>query len=210
MSKSSEIIILTKSIETNCYTQEVKLPDILRQCKSLAHKLDYLPLKNWADYELAGYSDNTQLPSYRIFKNVPLFGDLLGNHYGGILTIKQQPLTLKQDFIELGKDILHTVQFFQNVADLQATVDFSNGQSFHFSLPSTIYYYLESNTNASIVNAYRLLSVNTIVGILDNVKTRILDFTLELQDIPLSLQDDTSTPLNFKKEEVERIFQENI
>jgi AbiTii len=209
MSKSSEIISLIKSIETNCYTQGVKLPDILRQCKSLAHKLDYLPLKNWADYELAGYSDNTQLPPYRILKNVPLFADLLGNHYGGILTIKQHPLTLKQDFIE-SEDILRTVSFLQNVADLQAIVDLPDRQSFHFSLPATIYSCLESSTNASIIYAYKLVSVNSIVGILDNVKTRILDFTLELQDIPLGLEDDTSTSLNLKKEEVERIFQENI
>ncbi|MBD2278072.1 hypothetical protein [Aphanizomenon flos-aquae] len=207
---NSEIINLTKSIETNCCTQGVELPNILRQCISLAHKLDYLPLKIWANHELTGYSDKEQLPSYRILKNQPLYGNLLGNHYGSLVSMKQQPLTLKQDFIEEGEDILHTIKFFQNVADLQAIVDSSDKKSVHFPLPLQISYYLESNTNASIASAYRLVSVNTIVGILDTVKTRILDFTLELQDIYTHLENDTSSQSNMTREEVQAIFQENI
>ena len=206
---NSEIINLTKSIETNCCTQGVELPNILRQCISLAHKLDYLPLKIWANHELTGYSDKEQLPSYRIFKNQPLYGDLLGNHYGSLVSMKQRPLTLKEDFIciEEWKDILHTVKFFQNVADLQAIVDSSDKKSVYSPLPLEISNYLESYTNASIASAYRLVNVNTIVGILDTVKTRILDFT---KDIYIDLENDTSSQLNMTREEVEAIFHENI
>jgi hypothetical protein len=203
MSKSQEILNLIKNIETNCHTQEIKLADILRQCKSLAYKLDYSPLKNWVNYELIGYSEEMELPDYRIVEDLPLVGDLQGLHFGNIVFLNQRPLGIKSSFPKEHIRSLHTRPFYENVAGLQEIIDSFKGKSIPFSLPISIYPYLETYTNASLVRAYRLVSVDIVVGILDTIKTRILDFILEIQDIHLDFEYDN---LNM----IDSIFKEFI
>lgn len=196
MSKSHEILNLIKNIETNCHTQEIRLADILRQCKSLAYKLDYSPLKNWVNYELTGYYDSIELPDYRSVKYVPIFGDLQGLHFGNIVFLNQRPLGVKSSFPKEHIKSLHTRQFSENVAGLQAIIDSSKGESIPFSLPMSVYPHLETYTNASLVRAYRLVSFDVVVGILDTIKTRILDFTLEIKDLQLDLEYDNSNTID--------------
>ncbi|MCW5318378.1 hypothetical protein GTQ43_33060 [Nostoc sp. KVJ3] len=153
MSKSNEILNLIKNIEINCHTQEIRLADILRQCKSLAYKLNYSPFKTWVNYELTGYSEGIELPDYRILEYVPIFGDLQGLHFGNIVFLNQRPLGIKSTFPREHIESLHTDVFFESVAALQAIIESSNGESIPFSLPMSVYPHLETYTNASLVRA---------------------------------------------------------
>ena len=194
---NNELLILIKSIERNCHSQEIKLSDILRQCKSLGYKLNYIPLKTWVNYELIGYPEDIELPQYRIIDNVPLFGDLIGNHFGNIVTIKKTPIEVDPRILKEHIEILHRFPFRNNVANLQSMIDSANNQVLRFPLPQSILPYLETGySDTSLVIAYRIISVNLIAGILDTIKTRILDFTLEIQALQLDLEYDNSNTID--------------
>jgi hypothetical protein len=60
----------------------------------LAYRLNYLPLKTWVDNQLNGYPNVEELPHYRILKDVPIYGQFIGNHFGGFIITRNSPIPI--------------------------------------------------------------------------------------------------------------------
>jgi hypothetical protein len=52
--------------------RSVATSDLLRTCQVVAFRLKHQALKEWVNFELSGYSDDAELPSYRVLAGVRL------------------------------------------------------------------------------------------------------------------------------------------
>jgi hypothetical protein len=177
---------LLRKIQENTCNPDFKVSDILRQCKILAARLEYQPLKIWLEYELNGYPTQILLPEYRIIKRV-LFE---GNFTNGAWFYKNYLFNISKDMLDssgLEIDIskINTIYLSQNISALESLIR-TDESNLKLALPGNIAFLLGQfvdNLESGYVclSASQVINVSTIVSILDIVKSKILDFTLQIE-----------------------------
>lgn len=197
---------LFQNIQDAICNPQVKLPDILRQCKILAYSLNYKPLKTWVNNELNGYPNVEELPHYRILKDVQIYGNFIGNHYGGFLITENSPIpiyALPEEF----RERITTVYLIQNVAGLDKILESAKKSCINFFLPPDILDMFDNVCNGMVCrNAYQVIAVYAIAGIIDTIKTRILDFSLEIKELSPELEDTNSEKVSIPEQDINAIF----
>lgn len=152
---------------------------LLRKCMILAHTLDSQELADWAKAELNGYPDDVELPSYRRL-HCQSKGEFIGpfNSWKGVFEIPhwvipverraafssalaQQPIANYEDLVTNGPGSGPVAQPWPNwVARKYAPQAFISG--------------------TQCLRAWNEISTSEIVGMLDQVKSRILEFALAI------------------------------
>lgn len=197
---------LLQNIQDATYNQQAHLSDILRQCKVLAYRLEYDPLKIWVTHELNGYPNIGALPDYRIIKDVQIYGSYIGNHFGGSIVAENSAIST----YELPEDIrerITTVYFTQNVAGLENIVTTANKSSIRVSLAADIaHLFHDASTGMFCRKAYHFIGTHAIAGILDTIKTRILEFSLEIEEIYPHLEDTNVGNASVQEKTINKIF----
>ncbi|MGB3726059.1 MAG: hypothetical protein WA981_09865, partial [Glaciecola sp.] len=79
---------LVKHLQTITLDHEVKVSDILREALVVSTKLEEHKLKSWITNELNGYSENDEIPEYRLLHGKPKYF----NPYNGL-----QPLIFENE-----------------------------------------------------------------------------------------------------------------
>lgn len=157
--------------------KSVDLPRLLRICLLLAHRLDYLPLAEWARHELNGYPDDAALPVYRHLSSINQ-GRFAGQWSG----VFQIPLSRLPEVLQ---DRYAGHDFRQGVAEAQALVAQSEGEkrSLRVNWPAELAIHVGMNFvhGSQCVEAWQEMSKASVVGLLDQVVTRILDFALQIE-----------------------------
>jgi hypothetical protein len=177
---------LLRKIQENTYNPAFKVSDILRQCKILAARLEYQPLKIWLDNELNGYPSQIFLPKYRIITEVLLEGNFTNGYYvykNYVFNVSKDLLNSSGSEIDISK--INTIYLSQNISALES-LSCTDESNLKFALPGDIAHLLGllvENLESSYVcvSARQVINVSTIVSILDIVKSKILDFTLEIE-----------------------------
>lgn len=177
---------LLREIQENTCNPSFQVSNILRQCKILAARLEYQPLKFWLDSELNGYPTHISLPEYRIITGV-LFE---GNFTNGAWLYKNMVFNVSKDLLDSsgsGIDIskINTIVFRQNISALES-LSRTDGSNLKFALPVDIarllgLFVANLESGYVCVSASQVISVSTIVSVLDIVKSKILDFTLQIE-----------------------------
>lgn len=177
---------LLREIQENTCNPALKVSNILRQCKILAARLEYQPLKIWLDSELNGYPSHISLPEYRIITGILFEGDFTN----GAWLYKNYVFNISKDLLDSsgsGIDIsqINTIYLRQNISALESLIR-TDESNLKLALPGNIALILGQfveNLESSYhcISAARLINVSTIVSILDVVKSKILDFTLQIE-----------------------------
>lgn len=170
---------LLREIQDATCNQEIKLSNLLRKCKILAARLEHEPFKSWVNSELNGYPSNNNLPTYRILRNIELYGDFYNSYGSGIANAHIPSLNIAKEY----REDLTTIYFGNSISGLESLIERATDLSIRFTWPANtltlirprVYFYLEC------VTAWRVVSVNSLVAILDTVKNRVLDFALEIE-----------------------------
>jgi hypothetical protein len=171
---------LLDDIITGAVDDKTSISVVLRQCLLLAHQLKNEKLKAWAESELNGYSGSESLPPYRIIRcqATGTFSGPVGN------VINNQPLPpsiLDEDYRHWATTAYLTqpISGFDVGKDKDGT---PNGGQIAWPPDLTAMYQEKFIQGWSLVRAGLQVSGTVFVGILDNVRTRILQFALELKD----------------------------
>jgi AbiTii len=173
-------VTLLRDIQDNATSTAVPVSTVLRRAQTLAFRLKHEPLKRWARNELDGYNSRESLPDYRVIGvgQLPVKGEFISP--GGIM--RNVPLAPSQVPDALPSEIrthLFSTLFMQGVAEYEALL----ATGLHeFPVPWT-------NDEVVIMrpvwpglsSAARMLPANTIAGMLDQVRNRILEFSLEIE-----------------------------
>lgn len=169
---------LLRQIQENSCNPDFQVADLLRKCKILAARLGYEPLKIWVENELNGYANKESLPEYRIIKEVFFEGNF-NNSFWSYENCIFKP-NLPEEYSEY-----RAIYFCQGVSGLKRYLD-ANEQNLRFPMSGEVANFLGRNVEnlppgAVCTSAARMISVSSVVNMLDTVKTKILDFTLDIE-----------------------------
>lgn len=172
---------LLDEIRADLTRETATLPNTLRKARVLAHELQSQELRDWVSNELGGYPVEATVPSYRQFR-LPVFGTFHGPRKR---IIEQAIPTYDYDLPEGAKDFLDSLTVVEGIAALGALIEY--GDKMHRRpLPVEITLSLQSivcMTEGMVLHEmYHQIPRYIFTGILDSVKSKLLDFILDLQE----------------------------
>lgn len=148
---------------------DAKLPmeSLLRRVKLAAAKLNLSALEEWVDSELNGYSET--LPEYRILRGQPA----AWNPYNGWIPISGgSPKVM---------EMISQARVGQAVAGLSDLVRSETSNELHYPLPPRQVSVLNDVLDFQTARIVIKLPRGAIVGILDAVRNRVLDWSIEME-----------------------------
>jgi hypothetical protein len=151
------------------------LTDALLKTKILLPQIDKKGLIDWVNNELRGYPSGAELPAYRTLPSM-----VLGNLASRSFIANAHPLPTKHLPDDARKD-LEQMPMHQPLAVLRELAESPDGVVRH--LPMELNgHFAEGLMPGVVVNsAWCLTSSQDVGGILTQVRSRLLDFLLELK-----------------------------
>jgi hypothetical protein len=156
------------------------LSDLLRKCQILAFRLRHEPFKNWVGHELNGYLNDGSLPPYRGSMRGQLRANLSGP-FGRSAPNVQVPVSL---FPKEMRGQVTDFDFYQPVAVLEnmvASAKEGNHPTLQSPFPVEMFARMEIMQGYETVGMWLEVPVSSIVGVLDQVRSRALTFSLEIE-----------------------------
>jgi len=153
----------------------VPAPDLLRKVQIAATRLGATQIVAWAKKELAGYADDDDLPSYRIVDS-PVSGLFTGPLHSRIT----QPLTARPE----GWDDAWKACLRQPLIELQALAEGESDAQVPW-IAALVNLYDQSGVYRiemhNLFSAWKVLTRQSLRGVVDVVRSRAMEFALELQ-----------------------------
>ncbi|TFC81737.1 hypothetical protein E3T23_05685 [Cryobacterium cheniae] len=150
-------------------------PNLLRKVRVAAHRLGASEISTWAQRELSGYPDDVELPDYRVQAT-----SVLGIFSGpGRSEIQHDLQRASDEFLEW-----FSVEMRQPLSELEsfasAETDAVRGWPAWLVQKYERGGFFRMNMHV-LFSAHNVIPRQRIHGLIDTVKTRALDFALELQ-----------------------------
>lgn len=169
--------LINEIIET-LSSQDASLTDALLKTKVLLHKIGHQELTQWVNHELNGYSDADSLPAYRILP-VQVLVD-------GVSMVGQwtsHPIPLMHLDGQL-REFLETARLYQSLAVLEKLADKATDGLLEMAIPMEMNgrLGLGLRKGVKIQRAWRAIGQADVVSVFVQVRSRLLDFVLALQD----------------------------
>lgn len=151
---------------------------LLRKCLVLAHALGNERLKSWAEKELTGYdTGDTKLPDYRR-TTAPAKGFFVGG-FGA--QINNQPIPSAM----LGKEHRGFAEFAELLEPIASYENVKPSSQFMIEWPANLtalYQATFFGGDYALNRAWQEIPGTVLIGLVDNIKTRVLRLALELKD----------------------------
>ncbi len=194
---------LLRQIQDAAIDSSVDLPTLLRKCKVLAARLGNEDFKRWIDNELSGYDKKDDLPEYRIL-NVNSKGHFGGPFGSGLRNADIPLMCLPEDFREsLGHSYM-----MQPVAAMASLV--ASGKSGTLQEPwnpdLVAHFGNRIYERMVCMQAWKVIPASAIVAALDTVRTRVLNFVLEIEAQNPAAGEAMSNEKPVPQETVQHIF----
>ena len=180
---------LLYEIRSDLTNETAGISNTLRKARVLAHELRSPELTEWVRFETAGYPNDDAVPSYRRFA-LPVFGTFHGEFQnkmtGVVLPTAQLPAPVSR--------ALNALTIRDGVGAVEDMLA-SNNDLFQVPLPAEFTPMLRDHVRMTggmvLHEAYRQVTRYILAGILDNVKGKLPEFVLDLQE-----KDVTSESIN--------------
>lgn len=176
----SKVAELLQKIIDGATSNEVALSEVLRLCLRLGNHLKNEDLVKWVRAELNGYESREDLPDYRVMPTQVL-GHFSGSFGSGL---KNAPIP-KSAIDEDHCDWLFTNHLTDPAAELEQLTQGDKAENLKSPWPADIVaYYQRKQIYEHMVLSYawRILTKATLSGILDTIRTRILEFALQIEE----------------------------
>lgn len=199
---------LLKRIQDTTLEKNCDVATLLRLCKVFAAQASANEMTDWVDHELSGYPDGNNLPGYRMLRATSK-GHFSGPFGSGLRDADIPIHCLPQKF----RDIYRVAAITQSVSSLQATVEDASGSTLTLPWPSEAVHLFgrDMYENMHCLQAWKVITVGSLLGILDAVKTRVLDFTLALQKLhPELMTAENPDPKMASPQELRQTFNTTI
>ena len=202
---------LLQKIQEATVDPTYRLTDVLRLCKVLASRLKHSGFQDWVDQELNGYRDDGPVPDYRKLENLSCRGHFFGSFGREIRNVPIPTLSLPEEWRRptSTKHVRSNVSFLERVVD-DATS--SNQANLRAEWDANVLSILGGDILESLVlgQAWTDIPAAAFVAILDTVKNRVLDFTIELDANLLNPEKGELAGNKISSQTVANIFQNCI
>lgn len=165
---------LLREIQTAATDTTTDLPSLLRKARILAARLNNSEFEAWVNHELNGYETRESLPTYRI---IPISAEaILTDGFRTWNGYKPAVTKLPDRFQDWGERTF----LFQPIATIAAL---SKRESLTISWPQEIaFMYGASGVRGfQCLRAWQNINPDSLLGVLDTVRNRLLDFSLKLE-----------------------------
>ncbi|OYW26459.1 MAG: hypothetical protein B7Z44_15845 [Caulobacter sp. 12-67-6] len=174
---------VVEQIQLEAVSSETPVSQLLRRVKLAAVKLKLKTVAAWVDHEIDGYGD-APVPDYRIVAGAPV----AHNPYNGWIPIQTSVEQM---------DSLRRLKIRQSIASLEALIPGDGTIYFQYS-PAMIDW-INSGVDIPFARMGVQLDRSAIIGLLDRVRGKVLEWALELE-----LAGITGEGVSFTNQEVER------
>lgn len=172
-----------EQIQTEAVANGTPLSQLLRRVKLAAVKLKLSGVAAWVDHEIDGYGE-ADIPDYRVVVGSPV----AHNPYNGWI-----PIQASADLMVA----LRRQEIRQSIASLEALLQ-GEGILF-FSFPPDLIDLLNQGAAFPMARVGVQVDRSTIVGLLDRVRGKVLDWSLELEQAGVM-----GEGVSFTQQEVEK------
>lgn len=172
---------LIKQIINELIDQNISINSALLKTKVLASRISNMKLLEWVNSELSGYDSNRSLPLYRKDIKNALTGNVI-NGYAKLTNIQIPTDGLEENMI---KSLTHC-SFFQSISCLENMI--SEREFIAVAIPVGIRSLIErnwqdmGNPGLGIISCQKIIARPAIVEILSNVRNKLLDFMLTIEN----------------------------
>ncbi|MEM1027921.1 MAG: hypothetical protein AAGJ38_07535 [Planctomycetota bacterium] len=150
--------------------------DLLRKSLMVARKLKLNDIMAWIKCELEGYPTDSEIPEYRIIDS----SIVVMNPYHGI-----QPVIIAdakaEKWLNKGHRLGSSVGSIVRILERERSATNSTGPTFPLT-PEQTDFIIREACDGLPLKPVRRVSVSAIENILDQVRTRILNWTLDLEE----------------------------
>jgi|GEM_PF-1375841 hypothetical protein len=158
-------------------SKDIELSMLLRKCKILATRLNHPGFKSWVENELNGYNDVSSLPSYRVLKVISKgHFSTWGNSILTNIQIHTHVMKEKHEKYVKKAHIMQGIGSLENLLSKESSIFQVPWDSKLLAIYANDFY-----NNMICIKAWQVISSSDIAGIIDTVKTKILDFALEIE-----------------------------
>lgn len=175
---------LLDEIRSDLVNESANLSNTLRKAKILASAIGLPEFREWVDFELGGYTDREKVPSYRRFRPTNL-GDFSGPFQSGVRNVVLPIFNLPPEV----KDFAENLIFFDGVGALAARGRDYGQIKWPQEMVMLARQAIQMDGGMVLVDAHQPVPAYLISGILDQVKTKLLDFVLGLQESNVTSDD---------------------
>jgi hypothetical protein len=176
----------------------------LLQTKVLLYSIGKKDLASWVDHEIDGYSDDLELPDYRIVK-ATIFANITNGYY------YQNHFALPIGYLtdEEYTDATHSKVTISIGQVEQIVINAEKGTNLKQDIPIDYaqYKYGKGLQKSYFISAcYKQMALHSFVGILTQVRSRLLSFLLELSDQISTFPENQSMEDKLKRVDTEGLF----
>jgi hypothetical protein len=175
------------------------LSDVLLKAKVLAHRFRSRTFRQWVNSEIDGYDVNAPLPDYRVLR-ANLRGEFVGPFQSRVRNVPLSTSILESD----AREILEKEPMRSSVAYIEdlTNQDGECGRSLDINVVDYLRQHGEQIDDMILNHVQKLISKHALAALLTSVRSRLLEFLLELRD--------KYPELDKNEEAVERISQTEI
>ncbi|MCA9231164.1 MAG: hypothetical protein KDA57_10955 [Planctomycetales bacterium] len=167
-------------IEEVADQQGHSLSDVLMKAKVLASRLRSRKFRQWVDAEINGYGNGQELPEYRVV------GTTIEGSFGGYFGSYQTGVPMSTGHLDGGlREAFTTLKIPNGVAYVEDLVSGESGDMGMWMDGAAVNYLRENGTQISdmILNrVFKRVSNHSLAALLSSVRSRLLDFLLELRE----------------------------
>jgi hypothetical protein len=170
---------LLREIQAAATESKVDISTVLRKAKILAVRLQYPEFETWVDRELNGYVHGSSLPPYRV---VPI--EVRGHICRRGLHWNDAPIMttfLPENLKAWGE----ACYFYQPIAALVSAAQSSQDGKGQLQVPwpqeLAVKFGAKGYDGFECLGAWQVVSPHALLGIVDTVRNRILDFSLRIE-----------------------------
>ena len=197
---------LLDEISSDLVNESADLSNTLRKAKMLSRAIGLLEFREWIDFELGGYPQLDKVPKYRQFKPTNV-----GTFYGPFGSMIKNYVLPTYNLPPEVKEFADNLVFFEGIGELEALAA-QAPDSHQVKWPQEMIILsrdsLSMTGNMVLVDAHQPIPSHLISGILDQVKNKLLDFVLDLQESNITSEDLSNHTV--KPEIARSIFINNI
>jgi len=196
-------VSLLRDIQDAAVDGSTDIATVLRKCKVLATRLGNEKFSKWVDAELSGYASVDDLPEYRIL-SVNSLGHFSGPFNSGLRNAPLPMSCVPEEFREGVRHSYLTAPISNYVALINSDGDGTPQENW----PADLVAYCQDKfvEGMALVSAWKLIPRNTLVGVVDTVRNRILSFVLEIEAVAPDAGEADPTTQRISSDQVGHVF----
>lgn len=170
---------LLRDIQNAAVDPNMDVATLLRKCKILSVRLANDEFKTWVDRELNGYERIEDLPKYRVLRTES-YGDFSGFFQSGLKNAPIPPSCLPEQF----RDWATKSYLTQLISAYASLIDRDEERNARENWPADMSASCGDKIyeNMTCLSAWKVIPYNALVALVDTIKTRVLNFVLEIEE----------------------------